>query len=348
MKKVFKKRVKEKNPISIKISKAVCFIIVSFYIFDFKKDYINKEQKFMILKEGKKFIEQCLNFDKKNYRYKNDIKPDISVIIPVYNSQKTIYSSICSIQNQNYTNFEIVLIDDFSTDNTSSVYFSLQEKDSRIIIIKNKKNMGSLYSRSIGVLFSQGMLIFPLDNDDLFFCKNILDYFKRIEEKYNFDIIGFRAFQIDNYNDGIEKIRDLYKYQYYPEKITVYQPELSIWMITVNGKYHPHDVTIWCKCIKSNIYKEATLKLGIKRYSNFVSWGEDAIANFAIFNLAKSFTFIHKYGIIHFHNKITASYSISNDIKLFGEIFFVDIIYDFSLKECLKLKNILMALIIII
>ena len=107
------------------------------------------------------------------------------------------------------------------------------------------------------------------------------------------------------------------------------QPILSTWMIILNGQYTLHDVTIWCKCIKSKIYKEATIKLGKRRFSIFVSWGEDAIINFIIFNISQSFIFIHKYGIIHLDNPLTASYSISDDIKLFGEIYFVDILYDF-------------------
>jgi hypothetical protein len=52
--------------------------------------------------------------------------------------------------------------------------------------------------------------------------------------------------------------------------------------------------------------------------------------NFIIFNLAQSFKFIHKYGIIHLHNNSTASFSMGNDILLFGEIFLIDIIYDFT------------------
>ena len=300
-------------------------------MFQFKKDFISKESKTLIIQNGKKFIDKCL-FPQNNiegYPIKN-ISQKISAIIPVYNSEKTIYSSICSIQNQNILNIEILLIDDFSSDNSSIIVKSLQDKDTRIKIIKNKKNMGSLYSRSIGVIMSKGEYIFGLDNDDLFFSDSIFDDIIKISEKENYDIVGFRAFSIENYSYDNEKIKDLYEYQYYPENIIVHQPQLSTWMITVNGHFKPHDVTIWAKCIKSRIYKEATLKLGINRYSNFVSWAEDAIINYVIFNIADSFTFVHKYGIIHLLNNSTATFYMSNDIKLFGEIHFLDIIYEFT------------------
>ena len=204
--------------------------------------------------------------------------------------------------------------------------------------------MGSLYSRSIGVLISKGEYIFPLDNDDLFFYEGIFDYILKIAKDFNFNIVGFRAFMIGNYSDSIQKMTDLYPYQYYDKNITIYQPSLSTWMINRKGHYSLHDVTIWAKCIKSTIYKEATKKLGKKNYSNFVSWAEDTIINFIIFNIAESFIFIHKYGIIHFHNRVTASYSMPNEIKLFGEIFLTNIIYDFSKNNNDKNYAVLSAL----
>ena len=75
------------------------------------------------------------------------------------------------------------LINDFSKDNSSEILEYLKEKDSRIRIVKNKKNMGSLYSRSIGALISNGEYIFPLDNDDMFFSEDIFDYIIKIAKE---------------------------------------------------------------------------------------------------------------------------------------------------------------------
>ena len=91
-----------------------------------------KENKTFMLIKGKKYIDKCLNgkFIQKLYRF--TFKPLISSIIPVYNSEKTIYSSICSIQNQNFTDLEIILIDDCSHDNSTRIIEKLKEMDSRI------------------------------------------------------------------------------------------------------------------------------------------------------------------------------------------------------------------------
>ena len=300
-------------------------------ILDFEQKSKSYEyQKTLIKKNGKLFIDKCLKKDfivRFNYLVE---KPLISAIIPVYNAEKTLYYSICSIQNQDITNFEIILIDDFSTDKSFKIMKKFQDIDLRIKILKNKKNMGSLFCRSIGVLISKGDYIFGLDNDDMFLSNDIFKFFVKYAQHYDFDIIGFRAFKVNNFKNGIKKMSDLYNYTDYPKDIIIHQPQLSTWIVSKNGKFYIHDMTIWAKCIKSKIYKEATIKLGKKRFSKFVSWGEDTIANFIIFNIAKSFKFIHKYGIIHLENKSTASYAMSKDIKLFGEIFFVDILYDFS------------------
>ena len=308
------------------------FIILYFYsnTYNFGRDLITIEEKRKIISNGIKFINKCFYNKNLSFEYKYEKNPIISVIIPVFNSEKTIRASLCSIQNQKLMNIEIILINDHSNDSSLSIISSFNKIDKRIKIIINKNNMGSLYSRNIGVLKSIGKYIFALDNDDLFFSSNVFDNILQATKENYYDIVGFRAFRIGNYDDQLKKILDLYNYNYYPVNISVYQPELSKWLITNKGKFEPHDVTIWAKCIKATIYKETIMKLGIKRYSKFVSWAEDAIMNFIIFTIARSFTFVHKYGIIHLHNTSTASYSLPENIRLYGELYFADIIYEFS------------------
>ena len=216
-------------------------------------------------------------------KYKINIKPIISAIIPVYNCENSINASVSSIQYQNFTDFEIILINDFSTDNSSQIIKNLQERDSRIKIVHNKKNMGSLYSRSIGALFANGEYIFPLDNDDMFFSEDIFDSILNIATESDLDIVGFRGIQMSNYNAGIKGMRDLYNYQ--PNfNLIIKQPQLSTWFLTLNGQFRFHDVTLWCKCIKTKIYKETIVRLGFNRYSKYVSWAEDTSVNIIIFS----------------------------------------------------------------
>ena len=109
--------------------------------------------------------------------------PKLSVVIPIYNKEKIIKRTISSILNQNMDNYEIILINDFSTDNTLSVIKEIQINEPRIKIIQNQKNMGTLYSRCIGTLSAKGKYILPLDNDDMYLYKYAFDdIFKEIKE----------------------------------------------------------------------------------------------------------------------------------------------------------------------
>ena len=256
-------------------------------------------------------------------------KTIISTVIPVYNCEKTIKSAIRSIQNQNLSNIEIILVNDFSKDNSLKIIENLKKEDKRIIIINNNKNMGTLYSRCIGSLMSKGKYIFPLDNDDMFFYEDVFDFVYKKAKEGNFDIIGFKSIYIQNYNDNITKMRDGY-FSHHPNNLVIYQPKLGIYPISLKGRYIPNDYTIWAKCIKNEVYIKAINALGINRYSSFLSWGEDTSIVFIIFNIAKSFKFIHKYGIIHLRSFSTSTFTQPINNILFGEIFLLEIIFDFS------------------
>ena len=289
---------------------------------------------------GRKYMDRCLNFSgDKFYNYSEQIR--VSVIIPLYNCEKTIEYSIHSIQFQNMTDIEIILINDFSKDNTSKIIENIQKYDKRIKIINNQKNMGTLYSRSIGALMTKGEYIFGLDNDDMYFDFDVFDFVYKKGKNENLDIINFLTVNIRNYTTNIENMKNIYTYLY-PEDFFIEQPELSTWMIKFRGNFLVHNNMIWDKCINSSIYKKAVNLLGIERYSKYLLWAEDTCINFIIFSLAKTFKYIYKYGIAHFKGKTTASITQSNDIKIYGDIFFLEIMYDFS-RENIEDKNLIIG-----
>ena len=189
--------------------------------------------------------------------------------------------------------------------------------------------MGTLYSRCIGSIMSKGKYIFALDNDDMFFDEDIFDFIYKIAKEKNYDIVGFKSIYIQNYKDNITKMRDGY-FSNHPNNLVLYQPKLGIYPISRYGRYVPNDYTIWAKCIKTEVYIKAINTLGFKRYSSFLSWGEDTSIVFIIFNLAKSFKFIHKYGVIHLRSFSTSTFTQPINNILFGEIFLLEIIFDFS------------------
>ena len=277
---------------------------------------------------GRRYINKCLNDNLTNKFEKVD-NPIISVIIPVFNCEKSIKYAISSIQNQNVTNIEIILINDYSTDESLNIIQEIQKNDKRIIIINNEKNMGSLYTRSIGILIAKGKFVFALDNDDMFFHEDIFDVTYKIAIRGNFDIVGFRAINVGSYKEEIDKMFDGY-FSFKKNNLIIYQPKLGLHPVTTKGMYAANDYTIWGKCIKTEIYQKAVNALGKERYSMFLSWCEDSSIVFVIFNIAQSYIFISKYGLMHIKNNSTATKTQPKDNKVLGEIFLLDTLFEFS------------------
>jgi len=91
----------------------------------------------------------------------------VSIITPVYNSEKFINETATSVFNQTYTNWEWILIDDCSTDKSWYILNKLSERDSRVKIYKNTKNLKSGITRNLAIKKAEGDYIAFLDSDDL-------------------------------------------------------------------------------------------------------------------------------------------------------------------------------------
>ena len=316
----------KKSTIVIRIFLLLVLIIYLYAINNLSENIFEKKYA---IKYIQKLLLNYLNNTIEYYSF-NNRNPNISIIIPLYNCQNTIIFSITSIQKQCFQNYEIILINDYSTDNTSSLVNELSKKDSRINIINNKKNMGILYSRSIGVLISKGKYILCLDNDDLFYDENLFGYIFTFAEKRNYDIVEFKSFYVKKYSCALKlsEIKDS-PFNRHPINYTLTQPDLGIFPISKNNKYSSNDFHIWGKSIKSSIYKKSLNMLTEKKYSFYNCWTEDISILFIIFNLAKSFIFLGIYGIIHLDYKQSTSYTLHESKKLMSDIFLLDIIIEY-------------------
>lgn len=91
--------------------------------------------------------------------------PNVSIIVPVYNAQSYLHKCINALLNQNYSDFEIILVNDGSKDNSKSICEEYAEKDNRIKVI-NKENGGVSSARNCGLDAAQGKYIMFCDSDD--------------------------------------------------------------------------------------------------------------------------------------------------------------------------------------
>ena len=269
--------------------------------------------------------------------------PKISAIIPCYNCKNYILRAVRSIQNQNFCNIEIIIGNDFSNDDSLSFLNKLKQEDSRIFIINNKKNMGTLYTRSIVALSSKGDYICPIDSDDMILNFNVFSRLNKITEKGKFDFLIFNSIVTNLLpNISFTKIYNHTFEKYHKPNLVLFQPELGYYPIIPTEKsFRSNEVLIFAKFIKSLTYKNALNKLGKKKISRYMILGEDDIANIIIFNTANLAKFIPLYGYLHISRLYSVSSSKMAPYKhLLNNLYILDVLIDFS-KDYTKNKLIL-------
>ncbi len=115
------------------------------------------------------------------------MKPEVSIIIPTYNSEAYIAQALESVLHQTYSNFEIILVDDASTDSTVEIANSFGDR--RLKIISNKQNRGVSYGRNCGIKAAKGNWIALLDSDD-WYAPQRLEKLLLIARQENADLVA--------------------------------------------------------------------------------------------------------------------------------------------------------------
>ena len=97
----------------------------------------------------------------------------ISVIMPAFNCEKYISKSIDSVLHQTHKNWELIIVDDNSSDNTASIASEYAKKDSRIRVINQIPNAGCAQARNLGISEAKGKYIAFLDSDDMWVAEKL-------------------------------------------------------------------------------------------------------------------------------------------------------------------------------
>lgn len=123
--------------------------------------------------------------------------------MPVYNSEKYLSTAIDSVLKQSYQDFELILVNDGSTDKSGDICNYYFKKDSRIIV-KHQDNEGISSARNTGLSLAKGEYIAFLDNDDEYVPTLIEDNYK-LAKKYDADIVKFGVHYIEEFPNGKKK-----------------------------------------------------------------------------------------------------------------------------------------------
>lgn len=113
---------------------------------------------------------------------------NISVVIPMYNREKTIASAITSVLNQTVTPMEIVVVDDCSEDNSVKIVLEMRRKNKMIRLLRLKRNSGAQAARNCGIRAAKGEWILFLDSDDELVCNALEFLVEAAEKKTGYDV----------------------------------------------------------------------------------------------------------------------------------------------------------------
>ena len=139
--------------------------------------------------------------------------PKISIILPTYNGSRWLTEAILSIINQQETNWELIVVDDCSTDNTWSIAKSFAEKDSRIKVLRNSLNKRLPESLNIGFSHARGEY-FTWTSDDNLYKENALKLMSKfLDDHQEIDMVSMNEEIIDKDGNIIDIFTNQYKYK---------------------------------------------------------------------------------------------------------------------------------------
>lgn len=184
----------------------------------------------------------------------------VSVIMPSYNTADYIANSIKSVLNQTYTDFELIIVDDCSTDSTESVVKSFS--DDRIKFLKNERNSGAALSRNRALKMASGKWIAFLDSDDLWEKTKLEEQLNFMESNgYDFSYTAYSEIDQNGNENGVyvkgpKHIGKTGMFNYcWPGCLTVMYNARKIGVIEVADIKKNNDYAMWLNVInKADCY----------------------------------------------------------------------------------------------
>lgn len=243
---------------------------------------------------------------------KNRIK--ISVIVPIYNAEKTLKKCINSILSQTYTNFELILVNDGSKDGSVSLCENYSKKDSRVVVI-NKKNEGCIKARKAGIDKANGQYIMFVDSDD-WIDINTLKLVSDEINKNNSDVIVFNMNKVIGRFGYIKRAGNR---EYFTKKQIFKGDEIKRELASAYLHGHPFPANLCGK-----VYKNKYLRECGKYLDKLVFLGEDLYYNIEIFLK------INKVSII---NKELYYYRVGGNTSKYMEYLFSDMINGYMIQK---------------
>lgn len=208
----------------------------------------------------------------------------ISIIIPVHNKGQHISKCLKSVMNQTYSNTEIIIVDDFSTDNSYEICSETAKYDNRIKLYRNPNNIGHLKSRYEGLTHIKGRWIIFADADDWMETESV-ERLYQTAIKLDVDMVQMRHQR--RMNGVAIKYAESFDPNLCDKKISGEEFYQLSSFVGMDSYIAP---SCWGKIYKTELLKEA------KQISFNQFWGEDQILNINYLRHARSIAFINYIG----------------------------------------------------
>lgn len=186
----------------------------------------------------------------------------VSIIMPTFDSAKYITSSVASVIAQSYTDWELIIVDDCSTDNTAQVVSALLEQDSRISYIRLETNSGAAVARNAGIERAKGKYMAFLDSDDLWYPEKLEKQISFMETNgYNFSCTSYEHINEDG-SFGGRVVKPFKKADY---NLCLYYGDCignstAVYNVEALGKFYVpqirkrNDFALWLQVLKKEKY----------------------------------------------------------------------------------------------
>lgn len=214
-------------------------------------------------------------------------EPSISIIIPITTEKPNLIRSFNSIQNQIFTNIEIIIVDDF-TEQNDDIIEHIYQNEPRLRIFKHTKKMGLWRTRMDGILYSRGKYILHFDPGDILSDNFVLEDYYRLVTKYNLDTLRFSFLGPKTFD----------YMRVYPTRHTR--------IIYGRPDYDVHEFgygTIWNRLIRASLFTKALNLVEINILNAYKDIWEDRWWNDLIDRVSFSNLIVNKIGYITFNDR---------------------------------------------
>lgn len=200
--------------------------------------------------------------------------PKLSVIMPVYNTEKFLWEAIESILNQSFKDFEFIIIDDFSTDWSYKILQEYEKTDERIKLFQNKENMWISFTRNKLIELSNTNYIASQDSDDISELNRLELSYNFLEKNLDYAVVAWDNVIIDEesniiwyrkYSNNIKNT--IFKKSPISQPSSMFKKDLflKVWWYDNNVNYWLEDYDLWLR-IYLNWYKIKNIDKNLLKY----------------------------------------------------------------------------------